>query len=671
MSSKLFNINELNKDTILLKTKKLKKLCDNEGDINNNHINVLIEILEYFFEKYDGFFLSSIVWEVVDKIIILENIIEEKKKIDVDLDTSKRLCEFIFSKLIHYINYENENMTYLFSFNCLRRHLCSLISSFLNFNNSRFRRKIEASFTKELIDLIKKIFEKIKVENDLELKVSYTEFLWRSFRRVDLSSFNMKSFPINKETIEKLRNFKILKFDEECIEWLKEENYMDNKCIIERGSFIITANKSCVTKDFIFCYVGKCSIFLYYDNEEENEKCKIEIPYYHVTSAYFKNKTLLIMECKSLVDQTNIFCLWGDDIKNFIDYEIINKFTLSLEIKKGSKEVKKELNNLLDKINKKVKSEENKNEKNVSHISNHNREYKNEDKNKITNTDKKNIKEQFDDPLLFSNEPFMDKEISFSKEDKGNDKLINSFSDKLLKNNTRKRIETLKYEEKKKKYMANEDILGYEESLEIKNYLKGYENKNDFKKELENNSLLIDHKLDLSTPHTKLGIHNEIDRDSDTEIIIEKIISCHKEKKEKFKMNLKKSFSDAFNEIDNKIKLLVEKQKIRREELNKKYEKKKKNIILTTEKELNVLAKEMNILMESIKKINVNKNDIKKLYEEGKSIFSTSEILNKSQILVKKIKDNLEKMNTDIMEKEKEYNKRKKLCFKALATAYE
>lgn len=31
MCSKLYNINELNKDTILLKTKKLKTLCENEG----------------------------------------------------------------------------------------------------------------------------------------------------------------------------------------------------------------------------------------------------------------------------------------------------------------------------------------------------------------------------------------------------------------------------------------------------------------------------------------------------------------------------------------------------------------------------------------------------------------------------------------------------------------
>ncbi|ETW16251.1 hypothetical protein PFFVO_04785 [Plasmodium falciparum Vietnam Oak-Knoll (FVO)] len=69
-----------------------------------------------------------------------------------------------------------------------------------------------------------------------------------------------------------------------------------------------------------------------------------------------------------------------------------------------------------------------------------------------------------------------------------------------------------------------------------------------------------------------------------------------------------------------------------------------------------------------MRKINVNKSDVKKIYDEGKSIFSTNEILNKSQIFMKKIKDNLERMNTDIVGKEKEYNKRKKLCFKALAT---
>lgn len=85
------------------------------------------------------------------------------------------------------------------------------------------------------INLVKKIFENIKIESDLELKVSYTELLWRSFRRIDLSTFNIKSLGINIEILEKLKNFKILKFDEECISWLKEKNYIDKKNIIENG----------------------------------------------------------------------------------------------------------------------------------------------------------------------------------------------------------------------------------------------------------------------------------------------------------------------------------------------------------------------------------------------------------------------------------------------------
>ncbi|CAD2093568.1 conserved Plasmodium protein, unknown function [Plasmodium vinckei brucechwatti] len=150
MCSKLYNINELNKDTILLKTKKLKTLCENEGDINKQHLNTLIEILDHFFEKYNDCFLPSVAWEVVDKIIMLENTIEEKKSIDVELDTSIKFCEFIFTKLIYFSNYENDNLAYLFGFNCLRRHLCSVISSFLNFNNSASRRKIETAFTNQL-----------------------------------------------------------------------------------------------------------------------------------------------------------------------------------------------------------------------------------------------------------------------------------------------------------------------------------------------------------------------------------------------------------------------------------------------------------------------------------------------------------------------------------------
>ncbi|SBT46333.1 conserved Plasmodium protein, unknown function [Plasmodium ovale wallikeri] len=356
MNSK-FDINNLNKDTILLKTRKLKKLCENEGSVNNQHLNTLIDVLTCFFEKYNDCILSSVVWEVVDKIILLENTIEEGKGIDVDLDSSIRFCEFVFSKIVCYANYENDNLAYFFSFNCLRRHLCSVISSFLNFNTSSARRKIESSFSSQLINITEKIFEKIKIENDLELKVSYTEFLWRSFRRIDLSTFDIKRFRVDIETFQKLKNLKILKFDEECINWLKEENYMDGKSIIENGSFIISANKKYVNKDFILCYLGKCSVLLYYDNEEEDEKSKIEIPYYHISKIYFKNKNLFVLDCKAIVNETNLFCLWGEDIKNHIDHETINKFTLSLDVRKGSKEIRKDLHKLLDRVNSKLKKE--------------------------------------------------------------------------------------------------------------------------------------------------------------------------------------------------------------------------------------------------------------------------------------------------------------------------
>ncbi|ETW29230.1 hypothetical protein PFFCH_03355 [Plasmodium falciparum FCH/4] len=88
-----------------------------------------------------------------------------------------------------------------------------------------------------VISLTKKLFETIKIENDIELKVSYTEFLWRSFRRIDISTFNLKNFRIGLVSVEKLRNFKINKFDEECINWLKEECYIDNKIVMENGYF--------------------------------------------------------------------------------------------------------------------------------------------------------------------------------------------------------------------------------------------------------------------------------------------------------------------------------------------------------------------------------------------------------------------------------------------------
>lgn len=51
---------------------------------------------------------------------------------------------------------------------------------------------------------------------------------------------------------------------------------------------------------------------------------------------------------------------------------------------------------------------------------------------------------------------------------------------------------------------------------------------------------------------------NDGDRDSDIEIMIEKIISCKKEKREKFKIDVKKKFSNALNDIDTNIKSLIE-----------------------------------------------------------------------------------------------------------------
>ncbi|SOV18794.1 conserved Plasmodium protein, unknown function [Plasmodium gaboni] len=646
MSSNLYSIKELNKDTILLKTRKLKQLCESAENINSQHVNCLIEILNYFFEKYDDCFSSSVVWEVVDKIIILENRIEERKNINVDFDTSIKFCEYIFSKLILYTNYQNDNLTTFFSFNCLRRHLCSLISSFLNFNNSSMRKKIESSFTNELMSVTKKIFETIKIENDIELKVSYTEFLWRSFRRIDTSTFNLKNFRISLESVEKLRNFKIIKFDEECINWLKEEYYIDNKIVMENGTFVVNTNNKSVTKSYLLCYVGRCSIFLYYDNEEENEKCKIEIPYYHITSINIKNKNLLELECKAIVDQTNIFYLWGEDIKNSIDHEIISKFKLSLDIKRGSKEIKNLLTKLMDTLNIKLKNEKKKREQIILKSIKYNKKYNEDQNHRTVDQEEDKSFDKINETLNYFNDISLERNIS----------------EKNIKNKSRKRTEILKQEEeKKRKNICNEEIVKYNKSIEDINYINEYANKQDTKIYTEDDKFRM------------IKIKNQMcaEKDSDTEMIIEKIISCHKEKKEKFKINLKKSFSESLNEIDNMIKSLIEKQKIRREELNKKYTKKKKSIIFNTEKEINLLCKEMNILIESMRKINVNKSDVKKIYDEGKSIFSTNEILNKSQIFMKKIKDNLEKMNTDIIGKEKEYNKRKKLCFKALATAYE
>ncbi|CAA9990442.1 conserved Plasmodium protein, unknown function [Plasmodium knowlesi strain H] len=649
-------MNMLNKDTILLKTKKLKNLCENEENINSQHLKSLIEILEYFFETYNDFFLSSVVWEVVDKIIILENTIEEKKNIDVDLRTSIKFCEFIFNKLIAYTNYECENLKYLFSFSFLRRHLCSVLSSFLNCSSSSFRRKVESSFTTELLTLTKQIFEKIKVENDLELKVCYTEFLWRSFRRIDFATFNIKGLHANIKTLEKLKYFKIFKFDEECINWLKEENYMDTKIVIDDGLFTIRGNKKYVNKDFILCYLGKCSIFLYYDNPEEDEKCKIEVPYYHITSVHFDGKHVFTLDCKAIIDQTNIFSLWGQDIRDAVDYESINKFTLSLDIKKNSKEVK----NFLDKISVKLKKEAKKSKKEEHQKRRRHDKEEKEDSDGTTVTSENNAKEELDDHLFLSNSSNTDQDIN----------------DKQARHIARNGVKPSKGEEKKRnkktrKKEAKDYKLKYEMSSDEKNYTRRYKTESDLKKKTESESPLEHYNLGANISQTHIGRKNAQERDSDTDVIIQKIISRHNENKEIFKKALKQGFSDAVKEIDSNIKALVEKQKSRRHEFHKKYEKKKKNMITVMEKEISMLTREINALTESLKKIGVNKSEVLKLYEEGKFILPSSELLQKSQAIIKRVKENLQKMNSDILGKEKEYNKRKKLCFKALATAYE
>ncbi|KJP89835.1 hypothetical protein AK88_00546 [Plasmodium fragile] len=650
-------MNMLNKDTILLKTKKLKNLCEHEENINSQHLKALIEILEYFFEKYNDFFLSSVVWEVVDKMIILENTIEEKKNIDVDLRTSIKFCEFIFNKLIAYTNYESDNLKYFFSFSFLRRHLCSVLSSFLNCSSSSFRRKVESSFTTELLTLTKQIFETIKVENDLELKVCYTEFVWRSFRRIDFATFNIKGLHANINTLEKLKHFKIFKFDEECINWLKEENYMDRKIVIEDGHFTIRGNEKCVNKDFILCYLGKCSIFLYYDNPEEDEKCKIEVPYYHITSVHFEGKNVFTLDCKAIIDQTNIFNLWGQDIRDAVDYESVNKFSLSLDIKKNSKDVRR----FLDKISVKLKKES-KNSKREDHQKSRHDKEKKDDSDATTLSSENDAKEKLDDQLFLSNSSNTDQDIS----------------DKQARHGSRKGGKASKGEEKNmkkkkktKKKETKDDKIKYEMSSDEKNYIKGYKTERDVKKKTDSESPLGHYNLGAKNSQTHMKRKNAQERDSDTEVIIQKIISRHNEKKEIFKKALKQGFSDALKEIDSDIKALVEKQKCRRHEFHKKYEKKKKNMITIMEKDISMLTKEINALTESLKKIGVNKNEVLKLHEEGKFILSSNELLQKSQAIIKRVKENLQKMNSDIIGKEKEYNKRKKLCFKALATAYE
>ncbi|KMZ90694.1 hypothetical protein PVMG_02863 [Plasmodium vivax Mauritania I] len=703
-------MNMLSKDTILLKTKKLKNLCEHEENINSEHLKTLIEILEYFFETYNDFFLSSVVWEVVDKMIILENTIEEKKNIEVDLKTSIKFCEFIFNKLIAYTNYESDNLKYFFSFSFLRRHLCSVLSSFLNCSSSSFRRKVESSFTTELLTLTKQIFEKIKVENDLELKVCYTEFLWRSFRRIDFATFNIKGLHANVNALEKLKHFKIFKFDEECIKWLKEENYMDRKIVVEDGLFTIRGNQK-------------------HDNPEEDEKCKIEVPYYHITSVDFEGKNVFTLECKAIIDQTNIFSLWGQDIRDAVDYESINKFSLSLDVKRNSKEVRR----FLDKISVKLKKEAKKSKREDHQTRSRHAKEEKDDSDGTTVTSENNAKEKLNDKLFLSNASDTDQDTSDKQARHGAGKGVQSSKGEERKHTNKKKKKTKKNE-------AKGDKLKCEISSDEKNYTKGYKIERALKKKTDSESPLGHYNLGSNDSETHIGRKKARERDSDTEVIIQKIISRHNEKKEIFKKALKQGFSDALNEIDGNIKALVEKQKSRRHEFHKKYEKKKKSMIIVMEKEISMLTREINALTESLKKIGVNRNEVLKLHEEGKCILSSSELLQKSQAVIKvrihtrckckvsmgptwwasifesallgrclhvyscvliythhassralirphasscvwwetsccplsqKVKESLQKMNSNIIGKEKEYNKRKKLCFKALATAYE
>ncbi|ETW16250.1 hypothetical protein PFFVO_04784 [Plasmodium falciparum Vietnam Oak-Knoll (FVO)] len=109
-------------------------------------------------------------------------------------------------------------------------------------------------------------------------------------------------------------------------------------------------------------------------------------------------------------------------------------------------------------------------------------------------------------------------------------------------------INSVYIDEKKRKSICNEEIVKYNKSLEDINYINEYSNKKDTKKFIEDDKFrMIKRKNQICA-----------EKDSDTEMIIEKIISCHKEKKEKFKINLKKNFSDSLNEIDNMIKSLIE-----------------------------------------------------------------------------------------------------------------
>lgn len=648
-------INSSNEETILQQTKRLLTLCQTEENVSKQHVEVLLDTLRTFFQKYEDCLLPSIVWEVVDKIIILEGTIEEKKKIDVDWKTCIKLCEYVFGKLADYTNREWTDLVYVFSFNCLKRQLCSLINTLIHFNYREIRRKVEASFTVELIDLIRKMFENVKKEKDLEIKKFYAEFLWRSLRRVDKDFAETQNFNVKKQTIEKLKNFGMIKFDEVCINWLREENFMDKKSVIEKGSFTITADNNQLKKEFLLCYIGNCSLLLYFNNDEGDETCKLEIPYYHILSVQYKSGNNFDMECKAIVEQTNIFTLWTDYVKNSIDHEIISKFSVSLIFEKVSKEVNAELIKATKIVNDRISVKEKKKERVNSLKTVHSK--------KETNKHELNIIEKSKDCQDITSDSNSKDSLSnvetHSNIDKGNDPTINSFSTLLLKNKTRKRIDTLRPTEKRKKY--TDELSKKNEPYFIKT-----EKNSDYKKNYDNDPLIndLDSKDDFCAT-------NSIEKDSDTEMILQKIIACHKKKKEQFQANLKKSFADTLVEVNERIKALVEKQKNRREELRKKFEKRKNNIVTKAERDLTLFNKDIKVLMEKIKKISVNQDDIGKLSEEGNSIIPTNDILLKSQETVQKIRESLENMNVKITNKQKEYNKRKKLCYKALFTAYE
>lgn len=636
--------NDIKKDTLLNKTKIISQLCKNEEQVNKKHVETLMDVLQYFFENYNDSFLTCGVWEIVDNIILFEAAIEEKKAL-VDAKTCSKFFEFIFAKLIEYTNFKNEDMIYSFSFICLRRYLCSLINTIIHFSSSQVRRELESLFTKELIDLTIRLFSLVKEENDLEIKRNIVELLWRLIRKIDVASFDIKVFKTSKASIIKMKNFKMTKFEEVCLNWLLEEKYLDNESIIQNGVFKICVPSQSIQKKFFLCYLGKYSIIIYFDNEEEKGSYRMEIPYYHIISLDFKDNNIFTMKCKTIAEHTNIFCLWNDFIKSIFDLEIVTQFTVSLEIAKCTKEVKEQLNLLLKNLKNRLK--QNNNESTL------------EQKKQPTEVLLKEESASSENSL--SNEEIIASEVITK-----NKKIINPYSTRLIKNRN-KRIDTArgKDDTKKKNHTIVKDIVETN-----KDYCKEIESLNKIKKYFEDDSAMgdADLNLDIYSPQSEKKSYGT---DSDTELILEKIMSCHKKKKEQFQKHINDSFNAAMNEINEKIESLSKKQKEQREQFIAKYEKKKKELTAKIMKDLNTKTKEIKVLKESAKKINISKTTENNLLDQGKSITSMDDFLHEIENLVQKVKDNLNKMNIDINEKNASYTKRKKLCHKAIYEAYQ